>query len=452
MKSSRTMPVLFLGVLTTALDIALVATTLPAIRRAFELDERSASWLLGTFVLFTLLGLPLMTKLSDRHGRRTVYLIDFGLFILGGLVMISSNEFVQLMVGRALQGLGAAGIFPVASAVIGDTIEPGRRGRALGILGSVYGLAFMFGPILGGILVQFGWRWPFVANLVLATIVLIVSRKHVPDFKAESKEPIDWAGIAVLAALLGAVSIGMNQIDTEAIAESFLSLRVWPLLVISILLVPVFGRLEKRAGDPVLRLSLIGRRQVMLVCLFATAAGLVEAGFVFMTDFTHNALEVSMRTASFMLLPLVGAVSFASPLAGRLLDRIGSRRIIGGGLFLITGGMGILGWVSPSATAFYAGSILIGMGLACLLGSALSYILLTEAEVSERTVAQGMNTIFISIGQLLGSALIGAIAASALTPSAGYQKAFSWIAIASAALFVVSFLLKDRQTELQSVR
>ncbi|HUF07834.1 MAG TPA: MFS transporter, partial [Rhodothermales bacterium] len=118
------MPVLFLGVLTTALDIARVATTLPAMRAAFALDERRASWLLGTFVLFTLLGLPLMTKLSDRHGRRTIYLIDFGLFITGGIVVISSVDFGVLMIGRALQGLGAAGIFPVASAVIGDTIEP----------------------------------------------------------------------------------------------------------------------------------------------------------------------------------------------------------------------------------------------------------------------------------------------------------------------------------------
>ena len=441
------MPVLFLGVLTTALDIALVATTLPAMRAAFELDARRASWLLGTFVLFTLLGLPLMTKLSDRHGRRTIYLIDFALFITGGIVVISSVGFGVLMVGRALQGLGAAGIFPVASAVIGDTIEPARRGRALGILGSVYGLAFMFGPILGGILVQFGWRWPFIANLCLAAIVLIVSRKRVPDFRAEYESAIDWPGIGVLAVLLGSLSIGMNQIDTASFAESLSSVSVWPLLLLSVLLLPVFKRIEDHADDPVLRPGLIRRRQVLLVCLFATAAGLVEAGFVFMTDFTKNALEVSDRVASFMLLPLVGAVSVASPLAGRLLDHIGSKAIIGGGLLLIAGGMSVLGWAAPSAGAFYAGSVAIGIGLACLLGSALSYILLAEADVAERTVAQGVNTIFISIGQLLGSAVIGAIAASALSPTEGYQQAFAWIGVTAAVLCLVSLLLNDRKKE-----
>lgn len=441
------MPVLFLGVLTTALDIALVATTLPAMRSAFLLDERSASWLLGTFVLFTLLGLPLMTKLSDRYGRRTVYLADFALFITGGVVVILSSGFAQLMVGRALQGLGAAGIFPVASAVIGDTIEPARRGRALGILGSVYGLAFMFGPIIGGILVQFGWRWPFIANLALACLVLVVSRRRVPDFRTEASGAIDWAGILVLAGLLGTLAVGMNQIDTGSVTESLASLRVWPLLLLSLVLVPVFIRVESGATDPVLRPGLIRRRQVWLVCLFATAAGLVEAAFVFMTDFTSNALGVSDRTASFMLLPLVTAVSIASPLAGRLLDRIGSKKIVSSGLVFIALGMGVLGWTEASSASFYLGTIVIGMGLACLLGSALSYILLAEAEVGERTVAQGVNTIFISVGQLLGSAAIGAVAASALTPDAGYQQAFRLIAMASATLFFVSLLLDGRSKE-----
>jgi len=441
------MLVLFLGVLTVALDIALVATSLPAMREAFGLDERSASWLLGTFVLFTLVGLPLMTTLSDRYGRRVVYLADFGLFIAGSIILITSTGFTQLMVGRAIQGLGASGIFPVASAVIGDSVEPGKRGRALGILGSVYGLAFMIGPILGGILVQFGWRWPFVVSLGLAIIVLVISAFKVPDYRSKSSGKIDWTGIVVLAVLLGSLSFGMNQVDTRDLVQSLALARVWPFLVLSALLIPVFIKIEQLAERPVLRLGLVRKRQVALVCLFAMGAGVVEAAFVFMTDFTTNALGVSHRTASFMLLPLVTAVSIASPIAGRLLDAIGSKRIIHIGLVFMIAGMATLGWMHPSPASFYAGSIGIGIGLACLLGSALSYILLGEAEVSERTVAQGINTLFISVGQVLGSAVIGAIAASALLPSDGYRSAFGWIAILSAILLLASMLLDDRGKE-----
>ena len=254
---------------------------------------------------------------------------------------------------------------------------------------------------------------------------MIVSAFRVPDQRAGSPRDLDWAGIAVLAVMLGSLSFGMNRVDTAALLESLASMRVWPYLVLSFALIPLFIRIEKTAAEPVLRLGLIRRRQVALVCLFATVAGTVEAAFVFMTDFNQHALGVDDRTASFMLLPLVVAVSIAAPIAGRMLDAVGSKRIIAGGLVFMAMGMGVLAWVTPSTLSFYAGSIAIGLGLACLLGSALSYILLTEAEASERTVAQGINTLFISVGQLLGSATIGAIAASAASPATGYQKALA---------------------------
>jgi MFS family permease len=423
------MPVLFLGVLTVALDIALVATSLPAMRQAFQLDERSASWILGTFVLFTLIGLPVMTTMSDRFGRRVVYLADFGLFVAGSLVLITAEGFGQLLIGRALQGLGASGIFPVASAVIGDTVDPAKRGRALGILGSVYGLAFMIGPILGGVLVQYGWQWPFIANLGLATIVIIISALNITDRVHPSPGRVDWSGLVVLAILLAALSIGMNQLDTQNLVDSLLSLHVWPLLLLSLILIPVFARIERarelEGRQPVLRMGLVRKRQVALVGLFAAA----------------HALGLTSRNASFMLLPLVTAVSIASPIAGRVLDSVGSKRIIVAGLLFIAGGMAVLGWSQASVMSFVAGSVAIGIGLACLLGSALSYILLAEAEVTERTVAQGINTLFISIGQLLGSAVIGAIAASAPAPAEGYQSAFRWIAVLSLFLLAASIFL-----------
>lgn len=448
---ASTLSVLFLGVLTVALDIALVATTLPAIRASFGLDERSASWLLGTFVLFTLVGLPIMTTLSDRFGRRIVYLADFALFISGGIVMLTSASFTQLMIGRAIQGLGASGIFPVASAVIGDTVEPSRRGRALGILGSVYGLAFMIGPILGGVLVQYGWRWPFIAYLVLALIAFATSLR-IPDTGVPARRGVvDWIGIAVLAGLLGSLSIGMNQLDTQGPLKSVLSVRVWPFLLLSAALIPVFAAVERRVARsgqrPVLRMGLIAKRQVALVALFAATAGVVEAAFVFLTDFTTHALDLSDRVASFMLLPLVAAVSVTSPIAGRLLDAVGSKRIIAIGLVFMAGGLATLGWSVPSTASFLIGSIAIGIGLACLLGSALAYILLAEADVSERTVAQGINTIFISVGQLLGSAAIGAIAASAISATAGYQTAFGSIGILCVLLCFATLLLDDRGKE-----
>ena len=446
-RPGRVLPVLFLGVLTVALDIALVASALPALRSYFGVDERAVSWVLSLFVLFTLVGLPLMAKLSDLYGRRAIYLADLALFLLGGVVVIVSERMDLLLVGRCLQGLGASGIFPVASAVIGDLYPPERRGRALGVLGAVYGLAFTIGPILGGLLVRFGWRWPFVVNLSLAVLVLMLSVRLVPNTRVRRTARFDWPGALTLGALLAALAYGINRLDTRRVAESLLSLDVAPFLLVAVVLLPVFLWIERRAQDPVLRLSLVRRRQVILASLLAAGAGMTEAVFVFMADFATAAFTVEPRTASYMLLPLVSAVALGAPVAGRILDRVGSRTIVLVGTVLMAVGLGLVGGAPVTRAMFYTGSVAIGLGLAGLLGSALSYILLNEARVEERAVAQGVITIFISVGQLVGAALIGAVAASSGSGAAGYRTAFLVVAGCCTVLGCAALGLKSRRLE-----
>src|SRR5690348_4936829 len=129
----RVLGVLFSGVLMGALDIAIVGPALPAIRDGFGVDERAVAWIFTLFLLFDLIGTPLLATLSDLRGRRAIYVLSVGLFAAGSLVVALAPRFSVLLVGRALQGFGAGGIFPVASAVIGDLFPVERRGRALGL-------------------------------------------------------------------------------------------------------------------------------------------------------------------------------------------------------------------------------------------------------------------------------------------------------------------------------
>ena len=145
--------VLFMGVLMGALDIAIVGPALPAIGNYFKVDIRSLAWIYTVYVLFFMVGTPLMAKLSDRMGRRFIYILDVALFGVGSFITAFSPSFEVLLIGRAIQGLGAGGIFPVASAFIGDTFPPENRGSALGIIGAVFGVAYIIGPILGGLLI-----------------------------------------------------------------------------------------------------------------------------------------------------------------------------------------------------------------------------------------------------------------------------------------------------------
>ncbi len=425
-----------------ALDIAIVGPALPALREHYELSERSIAWVFNVFVLFNLLGLPLMARLSDVFGRRRVYAMNVTLFALGSLIVALAPPFWVVLVGRAIQGLGASGIFPVASAVVGDVVAPQKRGAALGVLGAVFGLAFIIGPILAGILLLVGWPWLFVVNIPLALVVLIAGLRVLPSADTRGQHSLDASGIALVGVILASFAFGMNQIDTESFLESLLSRRVLPWLVLSAALLPLFVRVERRSDNPLLRIGLFRSRQVVIASLLGVGAGLTEAAFVFMPAMAVEAFGVTKSTASFMLLPLVTAVAVGSPIGGRLLDRLGTRVIILASTVILTTGTAVMGFVPLTITVFYTASVLIGIGLSGLLGSSLSYILLEESQEAERTVAQGVVTLSISVGQLTGGALIGAVVASTAAAMRGYHLAFACIAGAALLLTVLSLGLK----------
>ena len=167
---------------------------------------------------------------------------------LGSLVVAISPNFAVLLIGRAMQGLGAGGIFPVASAVIGDTFPPEKRGGALGLIGAVFGLAFLIGPILGGILLGlFGWRSLFLVNLPIALIVIVLALATLPSTRPAAPRPFDWIGMTVLGVLLASLAFGINQLDTTNFGASLVSPNVWAPLLLTIILIPVFVAAERRA-------------------------------------------------------------------------------------------------------------------------------------------------------------------------------------------------------------
>ncbi|MDE3091594.1 MAG: MFS transporter, partial [Chloroflexota bacterium] len=226
---NRILLVLFIGVLMGALDIAIVGPALPTIRNSFGVDDRAGAWIFTTYVLFNLIGVPLMAKLSDVFGRRSIYIVDVALFATGSLIVALSPALPVMLVGRAVQGLGAGGVFPVASAVIGDTFPPEKRGSALGLIGAVFGVAFLIGPILAGAVLYFlSWHWLFVINLPIAIIVIAMALRVLPGARPTQQRAFDWFGMAVLAVLLASITFGINQFDTAHVATSIASLNVFP--------------------------------------------------------------------------------------------------------------------------------------------------------------------------------------------------------------------------------
>jgi EmrB/QacA subfamily drug resistance transporter len=439
-----TLAVLFAGVLVAALDIAIVGPALSAIGEHYGVGSRALQWVFSIYVLFYLIGTPLLAKLSDRRGRRALYVQSLALFALGSLVVAAAPTFDLLLAGRAIQAFGAGGIFPVASAVIAETVPVERRGRMLGLIGAVFGIAFLVGPLLGGVLLEWSWRWLFVINVPIAAVLIGLGMRHLPQTKAARPAAFDFAGAALLSVALAAVNFGLSQLDTSDLPASLLSARIWPCVLAVAVAVPLFIRVEKRAADPVLHPDLFRSAQLKLAGAIALAAGLVEASMVFLPKLAVTALGVDASASSFMMLPLVLTLTVGAPLAGLALDRLGARIVVQGGLVLTIAGLASFVWLPLNTVTFYASGSLVGFGMSGLLGAPLRYITLEAAGADRRGAGQGLLTLFLSVGQLVGAALIGGVVASNATELGGYRHALLAVAAACIVALMLSVALRGR--------
>jgi len=457
-KRKQILLVLFLGVLMGALDIAIVSPALPSIQKYFGVNDRLLPWTFTIYVLFNLIGTPLMAKLSDKFGRRLIYILDVSLFTVGSLVVVFAPQthFSVLLIGRALQGFAAGGIFPVASAVIGDTFPVEKRGSALGLIGAVFGLAFIVGPILGGIILTIAkWQWLFLINLPIALVVVILGMRLLPNTHSTETKTFDWLGIISLSAMLASFAYGINQINTSNFFGSLVSLNVWPFLFLGLVLLFVFPAIERKAIDPVLNLKLFKSRQTKLASVLSAGAGLGESGLVFIPALAVAAMPATINThnASYLIMPVVVAMSIGSPFVGRMMDKLGSKRMVFFGTLFLAIGMTMLSLhvLTDNLVGFIASGFVIGLGLSSLLGAPMRYIMLNEASAADRTAAQGLIALFTSIGQLTSSALVGAVAASAGGGVAGYSAAYRVIGVVAAVMMLLTFGLKTRAQELSTV-
>ncbi len=442
----RVLIILFAGVLMGALDIAIVGPALPAVQATFLVDSRSLSWVFGIYILFYILGAPLMAKLSDRHGRRPIYIVDVGLFAVGSAIVVFSPSFQFLLIGRAVQAFGAGGILPVASAVIGDVFPKEKRGSALGLIGAVFGLAFLLGPLLGGLLLQWNWRLLFLINLPLAGLIIWESMRVLPPPRDILQKPLDFFGGALLSIGLGAFAWAIGQLNVSEFTESIKSPAVLPFIFLALVCLSALYWVERRAEDPLIDPHLFVSGQVRLIGTIAVAAGLCEAGMVFLPVLLVVGLGVSEADASLMLLPLVFALIIGAPTAGRLLDRVGPRPVIQAGLLLTMAGLLLLSVSDLTLRSFYISGVSLGLGLSALLGAPLRYALISETKREQRGAAQGLLTLFLCVGQLCGSVFVGGVAASRSSELIGYQDAFFMVAVAIGVTLLLSKALRGKRT------
>ena len=442
------MALLLTGVLMGALDLAIIGPALPAIQSEFFISSRGLAWLFNLYVLGQLVGTPILAKLSDRQGPRSIYIVSLLLFALGSLLLVVGPTADWLFAGRAIQGFGGAGIFPIAVKVIGDVFPPEKRGGALGFLGAVFGIAFLIGPVLGGILLRYSWQWLFLINLPIAAILIGGAVRLLPKGRLQSagdelRKPFDFAGAATLSVGLAALAVAITNFDSTIALASLASERVWPYLLIFALLAPFWWRYEKRAEDPIIKPSFFYHQQIAVATSLTFGLGAMQSATAFYPALAVATLGLTESNAAFLLLPGVLVTTIASPIAGNLVNKVGSRVLVIFGLAMIATGLSIYGWFSLNVTMFIIGGCIAGLGFACSLGAPLRIIVLNEASAADRGAAQGLLNVSINIGQLIGAALVGGITASQGGGADGYQATYVVMGALTGVMLLLSLRLSQ---------
>ena len=444
--------VLFLiGVFMGSLDTGIIGPVLPSIEQSFNLTSRESSWIFTLFVISFMIGSPVMAKFSDFYGRKKIFIMDVILFGIGSCLIAFSFNIESIFLGRIVQGFGCGGIFPVAGAFIGDAFPLNERGKALGIIGSVFGISAIGGPLVGAALIPFGWNWCFTINIPISIFIVAFALYILPDAENQRKLKIDYLGIAVLSLLAILLSYGLNQIDSSSFISSLTSLNVAPFLIAFIVLIPVFLKVEKKAEESIVPIHMLKNKEITIACIETLCYGIIYSSVIFIPSLVILSMGLSDQLASLMLIPILGANAVAAPILGRFLDSTGSRKLMMIGTLMMTAGLIAIAIYPNNMIFFIIAGCLIGVGMVTIIGAPLRYIVLSEAKPQERGAGQAIVNMLSSAGQLIGGALIGGVIAS-FSGILGYEVSLILAAIVGFIAFLFTFKLKGRDEQFETMK
>ncbi len=437
-------PALLLVVLLSALDQTIVVTALPIIARDLGRPDR-LPWIVTAYVLTATIALPVHGRLGDQIGRRRVLLGAIAIFLTGSALCGTSGSVGQLILWRALQGLGAAGLAVTAMAVVADIAPPRDRGRIQGWFGAVVALATVAGPLIGGLLVEHAsWHWIFYVNLPIGLVAASVVGVALPRTPPRKAGTTDVAGALLLGAALGALVLA-SALGGSTPWKSRLVVGLFATAIMAgAALVPV----ERRARRPILPTALLRRRDGMALVLVSLASGVPFLGIsTFVPLFLQAVRGFKPSTAGLGMAPFFGGLLLSSVVSGHLISRLGRHRI-----FPITGSVLSLAGLAVLALAGSAAAwiLAVGMSVAGLgLGmTAQPTVLMAQASVAHRDVgaATAGITMFRALGGLLGLTLLGSLFGSVVRSqgtASALHVVFSVIALVGVLQLVASGMLSE---------
>jgi len=420
-----------------AIDSTVIATAVPSI--VDDLGGFSQfPWLFSVYLLASAVTVPVYAKLADTIGRKPIMLWGIGVFLLGSILCGFAWDMPSLIVFRAVQGIGAGAVLPMAITMVGDIYTLEERARVQGYMASVWAIAAVVGPTLGGIFAQFDlWRGIFLVNIPLCLLAGWMIWSRFREKVERTAHRIDYAGAVLLTVSMTLLILGVLQGGTGWAWDSIPSIAV---LSAGGLLLIAFILVERRAAEPILPFWVLSRRLLLTTNLLGFCVG---AALIGLTEYVPTFLTVTTGTPPIVAGLALGALTIGWPIAatvaGRLYLRFGFRpTTILGGVVLVLGISGLaVATLAPSVWVVAAVCFVIGAGFGF---SAVTSLVAAQSSVdwNERGVVTGTQMFFRSIGQSLGAAVLGAIANSVILRLGGDETEAGTMAAAAGAVFVAA--------------
>jgi len=404
----------FVGLMITellaSLDSTIFTTALPTVvGQLHGVDDQL--WVLTAYLLTSTISLPVYGKVGDLIGRKPPFLAAIGLFVLGSVMTGFAGDMTWLVIGRGVQGLGGGGLMILSDTIVADVVPARQRGRYMGIIGSVMVLASIAGPLAGGWFTDGpGWRWGLWINIPLGILALIAAAlfMHLPQRPVNAFR-LDWVGMGLLTIALTCLVMVTTWGGTT---YGWGSVQIVSLIAVTVVSALLFVRVERRAIEPVMPLTLFRDRNFNLT----TIAGLILAVAMFSVDgylptYLQMVTGVTAIQSGLLLLPMLVALIAGSVVAGELVTRTGRYKWLPiAGSAAVAASLILLSTMTATTAVWLIGSYIAIMGLG--LGLSLQILVLVVQNafpMSMVGVATATNNYFRQIGASVGAAVVGSL-------------------------------------------
>jgi len=394
------------GVFMAALDNGIISSALTTINRHFDVSDNWGAWGVTIYTLGLAISLPIAGKLSDRYGRKRLFIVEIALFGIGSLCVALSPSFELYLASRFIQALGGGGIFIIGNSHILSTVEPDKQAKYLGMLGGMNGIAAILGPNIGSFLLDWTGNWHilFLINVPIAIALVILGLLRLPESSDPSTGRLDLTGTVILSLAILSLMYGLTNIDVDFWA----SFKEWDVsgfigagIVLFIVLLAYESVLERRKnGDPILPMTLIRQPRYLMVLLIGMLSGGMLVGMIFIPGFTENVLGIEAEKSGYWMTPLALASGVGAGMGGMLVSKRGPIfTVILSGIVTAVGFALFPLWTTLK-WQFIISSMVAGVGIGIILGAPLN-ILATEGLRANKGTALASLSLVRQIGMTI---------------------------------------------------